>query len=277
MSDDFRARWSALHGGYDPARSRVVLAWLALVRVLATPLARAGVPPNLLTALAVAAALAAAFVAGLVAGPGAAWAPAAAAGLVLLNGLLDGLDGAVAVLSRRASRLGFLLDSLADRCADGLLLVALWRAGAPPGWAVGAGVALGLLEYARARAGQAGMSEIAVVTVGERPVRVVLAAVGLAVPSLSGAAAATTAGLAAAGFVQFLGVAVRRLAPPPPAPRPRSRSRAGSGPADELGDERRGQRDERQPAAGMRRAADEEQAADRGAVRRAQERGPRPV
>jgi CDP-diacylglycerol--glycerol-3-phosphate 3-phosphatidyltransferase len=142
--------------------------------------------------------------------------PLVAAGLVLLNGLLDGLDGAVAVVSGRASRVGFLLDSVADRVSDALLLAALWGAGAPGGLAVVAGVALGLLEYARARAAQAGMGEIGVVTVGERPVRVVLVALGLAGsssagPSFAGAAAAATAGLASIGLVQLLVVAIRRL------------------------------------------------------------------
>lgn len=182
--------------------------WLGLVRLLATPLVRARVPPNAVTALAVAAAAGAAVVAPAL--------PVVAAGLVLVNGLLDGLDGAVAVLSRRVTRLGFLLDSLADRVSDVLLLVALWRAGAPGLACVAAGVALGLLEYARARAGQAGMSEIGVVTVGERPVRVVLGAAGLAVPAsvVPGAVAGVTAALAGIGLVQFLVVAVRRLTSP---------------------------------------------------------------
>jgi CDP-diacylglycerol--glycerol-3-phosphate 3-phosphatidyltransferase len=183
--------------------------WLGLVRLLATPLVRARVPPNVVTGLAVAAAAGAAVVAPAL--------PVVAAGLVLVNGVLDGLDGAVAVLSRRETRLGFLLDSLADRVSDVLLLVALWRAGAPGLACVAAGVALGLLEYARARAGQAGMREIGVVTVGERPVRVVLGAAGLAVPAsvVPGVAAGVTAALAGIGLVQFLVVAVRRLTSPP--------------------------------------------------------------
>lgn len=208
LSGDFRAHWSTLHGGYDPGRSRIVAGWLGLMRLLAGPLARARVSPNLVTAAGVAAAAGAA----LVAAP----MPLVAAGLVLLNGLLDGLDGAVAVVSGRASRVGFLLDSVADRVSDALLLAALWGAGAPGGLAVVAGVALGLLEYARARAAQAGMGEIGVVTVGERPVRVVLVALGLAGsssagPSFAGAAAAATAGLASIGLVQLLVVAIRRL------------------------------------------------------------------
>ena len=59
--------------------------------------------------------------------------------LVVVSGLLDGLDGAVAVLTDRATRWGHVLDSLVDRCSDGLYLVALWLVGAPAGVCVAAG------------------------------------------------------------------------------------------------------------------------------------------
>ena len=47
----------------------------------------------------------------------AAWRPAGpvlAAGLVLLSAVADTVDGAVAVISGRASALGYVYDSLAD-------------------------------------------------------------------------------------------------------------------------------------------------------------------
>jgi CDP-diacylglycerol--glycerol-3-phosphate 3-phosphatidyltransferase len=99
--------------------------------------------------------------------------------LVLVSALLDGLDGGVAVLARTESFLGALLDSLGDRAADALFLIALWRAGGSGLWCLVAAGGLALLEYTRARAGALGRGEIGVVTVGERPVRVALAALGL--------------------------------------------------------------------------------------------------
>ena len=53
------------------------------------------------------------------------WAgPAAACLAVTLSGLLDALDGAVAVQAGRTTKVGFLLDSALDRLADG---EPLWR------------------------------------------------------------------------------------------------------------------------------------------------------
>lgn len=165
----YLAAWSMLHGGLDVGSSTLVRGWLVVVYRLARPLARAGVAPALLTAWGVLAGILCVAVADL----GGRWVLLAVI-VVVLSGVLDGLDGAVAVLTDRTSRLGFVLDSVADRVVDGLYLAALWRVGAPAGACVAAGAAVGLLEYTRARAGAAGMREIGVVTAGERPTRVIL-------------------------------------------------------------------------------------------------------
>lgn len=155
----------------------MVRGWLTLAVALARRLV--WVRPDMLTAMGV-------LVAGI-----ACWtassASALAAGLILTSALLDGLDGAVAVLSGRDSRFGSVLDSVADRLSDGFFLLALWRAGAPGGVCVSAGAALALLEYTRARAAAVGMSELGVVTVGERPIRVVVCAVALLAAPTAGA------------------------------------------------------------------------------------------
>ena len=57
-----------------------------------------------------------------VAAQGGRW-PLAAAALVVLAGVLDGLDGAVALHTGRARPLGAVVDAVADRLGD-LLLVA---------------------------------------------------------------------------------------------------------------------------------------------------------
>ena len=97
--------------------------------------------------------------------------------LVVLVGVLDGLDGAVALHTGRARPLGAVVDAMADRVGDLLLLATLAVLGAPPVWCVAAGALTFLHEYLRARAGAAGMPGIGAVTVAERPTRLVLVAV----------------------------------------------------------------------------------------------------
>jgi phosphatidylglycerophosphate synthase len=169
--DDYLRRWAPLHGGYEPRSGSVAGRWLSLAYVAARPLAVRGVTPGVLTAwgVLVSAAVAA------IASAGGRW-PLAAAVVVVVAGLLDNLDGAVAILTGRTSRWGFVLDSLADRLSDTAYLVALWVLGAPGPLCVVGGGLMGLQEYARARAGNAGMGEVGVVTVWERPTRVVLTA-----------------------------------------------------------------------------------------------------
>ncbi|WP_052711117.1 CDP-alcohol phosphatidyltransferase family protein [Pseudofrankia sp. DC12] len=212
--DDYLRAWSVTHGGYDPATGGVLVrCWLGLTCLLARPLAALGVAPAAVTVVA----------AGL---PALALAPAAAGGrwplvaaaIVLASAVLDSLDGAVAILRDRVSPTGFVLDSVADRVADVLYLVALWLLGAPGPLAVAAGAGSFLLEYTRARAGNAGFGEIGVVTVGERPTRVIVVVAGLLAagvfPALRepAAAVATTAVLAVAAVgLGQLAVVLRRV------------------------------------------------------------------
>lgn len=165
--------WSALHGGADPT-GRVVGRWLALVHGVARPLVALRLPPDAVTLLGLLVALAAPLLAaqgrlGLV----------GAALVVALSGLVDSLDGAVAVMSGRVTRWGAVLDAVVDRLSDAVFVAALWVAGAPPALC-GAAVGLAWLqEYARARAGAAGLADVAVLTVNERPTRVVVVAMFL--------------------------------------------------------------------------------------------------
>lgn len=216
---EYLARWSALHGG--AATSGLVGWWLGLSHAVARPLVRAGVGPWPVTA----GGLLVAAVTVWPASAGGRW-PVAAAALAGLSGLLDNLDGAVAVMAGRTSRLGFVLDSAADRVADAAYAVALLVAGAPA-WlaATGAGLAL-LHEYVRARAAVAGMPEVGVVTVSERPTRVIVTAMFMlgagvfpgahAAWASAGAAALTTVG--AVGLAQLLRTVRTRLAGPSDTP-----------------------------------------------------------
>lgn len=211
--DGYFDGWAALHGGYDPRSNVLVRGWLSLAYAVARPLARTRVPPDLVTAggLVVAAGAAA------LAAAGAGWWLLAAAVAVVSSGLLDSLDGAVALLAGRTTRWGQVIDGVADRASDLLCLLALWAAGAPGAVCCAGGALMFLQEYARARATAAGMTEVGVVTVWERPTRVVVTAAFLA------SAAAlddpwTEIGswawvvLGAVGLVQLLVVVRRRLA-----------------------------------------------------------------
>jgi archaetidylinositol phosphate synthase len=170
--DEYLAAWSRWHGGTDPAGSRLVHGWLSLAYRLAVPVAR--LSPLAATALGLLAA-------------GAAIGPAAAGGswliaaglLIGLSGLLDSLDGALAIAGGRASRRGFVLDSVVDRLTEAAYAVTLWVAGAP-GWLAAAfGALCWLPDYLRARAGQAGVDETGAISVWERPTRVAMAGFGL--------------------------------------------------------------------------------------------------
>lgn len=162
-AEEFAAEWSRLHGGIKP--SLLVRAWLRFVEPMARPLARARVSPNALTAAGLVLALA---TVGAAAG-GRGWAIVVAM-LVVLSAMFDGLDGAVASLTGRATAWGQVLDSLADRIADAAFLVSLWLLGASAWLCVAAAISLVLLEYTRARA----VVDIPIVTVGERPTRVIV-------------------------------------------------------------------------------------------------------
>jgi len=174
--DAYAARWSGLHGGFDPrTASPVVRGWLRIAHRVACRLAALRVGPGAVTAFGV-------VLGGLVpvaALGGGGWVLGAAA-LVGLGALADTVDGALAVVSDRVSARGTVYDSVADRLTEAAWLVAFWVVGAP-GWLVAlCGAVAWLHEYVRARATVAGMPDIGTVTVAERPTRVLVSLFGLA-------------------------------------------------------------------------------------------------
>lgn len=210
--DAYFDAWTELHGGYDPRSNVLVRGWLTGAYAVAHPLARLSVPPDAVT---VAGVLVAAGVVALAAAGDGWWL--LAAGLVaVVAGLLDSLDGAVALLTGRATRWGHVLDSVADRVSDLLLVAALFAAGAPGALCAAGGALMFLLEYARARAAAGGMAEVGVVTVWERPTRVIVTAAFLASAAALGdpwpaLGAAAWTGLGIVGVAQLLVVVRRRL------------------------------------------------------------------
>jgi len=205
--DAYFERWSDLHLGYDPRRAFWPRTWLTLTFYCARPLARRGVAPNLVT-------IAGGLISGLVpvlawrGGSGWLWLGVV---LVVVSGLLDNLDGAVAALTDRVTELGYVLDSMVDRISDGCYLLALWLLGAPAWLCVVGGVVTMLQEYLRARAGNAGPGELGVITVAERPARVIVTAFALCgaavvpahVDTAASLGAAVWLGLGALGFGQL--------------------------------------------------------------------------
>lgn len=213
--DEYLDRWAPLHGGYEARGNPWLAGWLRLSYAVARPLARRGVLPDVVTVWGIWLALAV-FVP---AQAGGRW-PLLAGWVLVASGLADTLDGAVAVLTDRATRWGYVLDSLVDRVVDLVYLAAVVGVGGRADLAVAAGVAFFLLEYLRARAGNAGMGEIGVVTVGERAMRVIFCALGIfagglfptRAPLLASLTLAVLAAFSLAGFFQLVAAVRQRLA-----------------------------------------------------------------
>ena len=173
--NEYSARWASLHGGVDPRHSSVpTRLWIRLAYTVGRALAAVGLRPDAITVVGLV--LSAAVPVVVLFGGG--WLFAAAA-LVVGSALADSADGAVAVLTSRTSRLGAFTDAMADRVSEALWLLALWLAGVPGILVTLCGALSWLHEYARARAAAAGMSGVGVVSVAERPIRVILTALAL--------------------------------------------------------------------------------------------------
>jgi archaetidylinositol phosphate synthase len=190
--EEYLAAWSRWHGGTG-TESALVRAWLSVAYALARPLA--GVPPVVATAVGLLVAVSAV-------GPASAggrWLVVAGV-LVGLSGLLDSLDGALAIGTGRASRRGFVLDSVVDRLTEVAYAAALWVAGAPAWLAVCFGGLCWLPDYVRARAGQAGVHDTGPISVWERPTRVAMAGMTLV-------GAGVLSGVGLSGHVATVGAA----------------------------------------------------------------------
>jgi len=107
----------------------------------------------------------------------------AAGSLLLISGLFDTLDGAVARENGRTTRFGGFLDSICDRFADAAVLIGAMYGGLVsfppfPDWLPGSIAIVGsfMVSYTRARAEAAGAA--ASVGIGERAVRMIIMILG---------------------------------------------------------------------------------------------------
>jgi CDP-diacylglycerol--glycerol-3-phosphate 3-phosphatidyltransferase len=125
--------------------------------------------------------------------------------------------------------LGAVIDAVADRVGDLLLVGVLVVLGAPMPVCAGLAVVLLLHEYGRARAQSVGMPGVGAVTIAERPTRVVVVAVAALGAGIApggtpvfhwGWATVCSIGWAAVGVVGLvqLSIAVARTVPPRFAP-----------------------------------------------------------
>lgn len=126
---------------------------------MARPLTTARVPPDVVTLTGFVLAIASARA-----------RPGRAAPLLIGSAVADGLDGAVAIMADTSSPHGTMLDHACDRVADIAAGIVLYRAGAPR--------ALVIPAIALSYAQETWLRRSPVVTVNERPTRIVCAAVG---------------------------------------------------------------------------------------------------
>lgn len=156
---EFFAKWSALHGNAEI--KGIVRAWLKISFASAKFVSALRLTPNLLTLLGVV------FAVAMAVNPLSLWTIP----LLVLSLYADGIDGSVAIYQDRASQFGAVLDSVADRISEALWFYIAYRIGAPAWLVLLIYVVASTQEYARARLGGLGISDVGVVTPAERPVR----------------------------------------------------------------------------------------------------------
>ena len=163
----FKERWSDLHGGADT--EGVVGGWLSFSYQAARVCVALRISPNVLTLLGLGTAIA----------MGLSTYAAIALLLLVISLFFDGIDGSVAILRGSESKWGELLDSLADRISEAFWLYMGWRLGIPAWVVITMWTIASIQEYARARLASLGHREIGVVTPTERPVRAIFMAFAL--------------------------------------------------------------------------------------------------
>jgi phosphatidylglycerophosphate synthase len=168
------------------------------VRGLATPIAvgfgRLGLSPNHLTLIGFGIAVVAAIAAGVQ-----AWF---AAGLLLIvGGVFDLFDGALARATGKASKLGAFMDSVFDRAGEGVVYVGVVAGCLAAGFDAGAVLAAAamaaafMVSYVRAKSESLGFtpgSGMAAVGLAPREVRILILTAGLIVAGALGGVAVTS-------------------------------------------------------------------------------------
>ena len=117
--EEFFLEWSSLHGGAEIRG--IVKAWLRISFILCKPLRAIRITPNGLTYFSFVLALAYLYTI----------KTHLAIAFLLLSLMADGVDGTLAIMSKKVSKWGAALDSIVDRLVETLWALGLFQLGAP--------------------------------------------------------------------------------------------------------------------------------------------------
>ena len=157
--EEFFSTWSDLHG--NAKISGIVKAWLSISYLIVRLISRIRITPNILTMFGLF------FGVILFLNANTSWASV----LLVLSLICDGIDGSLAILTKKSTKWGAILDSVVDRLTEIFWVLALYKIGADLKLLVLVLLTASLQEYVRARAAGLGVSEVGIVTFAERPVR----------------------------------------------------------------------------------------------------------
>ena len=157
--EEFFSTWSDLHG--NAKISGIVKAWLSISYLIVKPISRVRITPNILTMFGLF------FGVILFLNANTSWASV----LLVLSLICDGIDGSLAILTKKSTKWGAILDSVVDRLTEIFWVLALYKIGADLKLLILVLLTASLQEYVRARSAGLGVSEVGIVTFAERPVR----------------------------------------------------------------------------------------------------------
>lgn len=157
--EEFFSTWSDLHG--NAKISGIVKAWLSISYLIVRLISRVRITPNILTMFGLF------FGVILFLNANTSWASV----LLVLSLICDGIDGSLAILTKKSTKWGAILDSVVDRLTEIFWVLALYKIGADLKLLVLVLLTASLQEYVRARSAGLGVSEVGIVTFSERPVR----------------------------------------------------------------------------------------------------------
>ena len=157
--EEFFSTWSDLHG--NAKISGIVKAWLSISYLIVKPISRVRITPNILTMFGLF------FGVILFFNANTSWASV----LLVLSLICDGIDGSLAILTKKPTKWGAILDSVVDRLTEIFWVLALYKIGADLKLLILVLLTASLQEYVRARSAGLGVAKVGIVTFAERPVR----------------------------------------------------------------------------------------------------------
>lgn len=158
---------SAWQNSHSAPNIFVIRGFLTVVYFLARILISLRVTPNGATLLG---GIVGSFAAVLVIGGNWLWAAA----IAVISSLLDGVDGAIAEITNRKTKFGSVLDAVVDRIVELVWFTSLIAWGADITAVVILGLTILLMEYLRAKANSLGLAGAGLITIAERPTRVIM-------------------------------------------------------------------------------------------------------